>query len=127
LRIKLDEWFGELIPPETLVQWARQHGRQGFLMAAALLNPKTERLSDSVRLLVREANNHKEVMGQLGANLGAGAIMGPISSHMEGNLTILKKWAQDEEPRIRSWAESAILHAQARIRRQRRLEEEEFV
>jgi len=121
---EVGEWFGEFIPPETLVEWAQRHGRRGFLTAAELLNAKGDHLSDSARLLVKRAPNPKEVLDQLFANLGTGSFVGPISSHLEGQLATLKKWAQDEEPRIRSWAEAGIAYAEKGVKRQRLLEEE---
>ena len=124
LRLKLGQWFGELIPPETLVEWAQHHGRRGFLTAAELLNAKGDHLSDSARLLVKRTTNPKEVLDQLFANLGTGSFMGPMSSHLEGQLAILRNWAQDEDPRIRSWSEAAISYAEKGVKRQRLLEEE---
>jgi len=51
--------------------------------------------------------------------------MGPMSSHLEGQLATLRQWAQDEDPRIRSWAEAAIAYAEKGVKRQKLLEEEE--
>jgi len=124
LRLKLGQWFGAFIPPETLVEWAQRHGRRGFLVAAELLNTKGDRLPPSARLLVKKASNPKEVLNQLFANVGTGSFVGPISSHLEGQLATLKNWAQDENPTIRSWAEEAITYAEKGVKRQRVLEEE---
>ena len=124
LRLKLDGWFGDLIPPDMLAEWAQHHGRRGFLAAASLLNAKTDHLSPVARLLVRKADNPKEVLSQLFANLASGTFVGPISSHLEGQLSILKSWAQDEEPRIRSWAEATITSAEKGVKHQKLLEEE---
>ena len=125
LRIKLNHWYGELIPAEVLVEWARQHGRRGFVIAASLLNVKGGHPSDSARLLVREAENYKEVLSLLFASLHTGVFTGPISAHMEGQLETLRTLAQDKEPRIRSWAKLAVASAEKNIRRQKLLEEEE--
>ena len=124
LRLKLGQWFGELIPPETLAEWAQRHGRRGFLTAAELLNAKGDHLSDSARLLVKNATNPKEVLNQLFANLETGSFVGPMSSHLERQLAILRSWAQEADPKIRSWAESAIASAEKGVKRQRLLEEE---
>ena len=32
LRLKLDGWFGDLIPADMLIEWAQDHGRRGFLL-----------------------------------------------------------------------------------------------
>ena len=124
LGIKLRGWFGDLIPPALLVEWAREHGSEGFLTAASLVNAKGENLSISVRLLVKEAEKPDEIMSQLFASVGTGVFTGPISTHMEGQLRTLKGWAQDEEPRIRSWAKKALLYVEKSVQRQKLLEEE---
>jgi hypothetical protein len=127
LRIKLDHWFGELIPGDILVKWAHRHGPRGFLMAAGLLNAKVENLSASARLLLREAPNPEEVMSHLAAGLGTGMFAGPLSSHLEGDLSTLEKWTRDEEPRIRSWAQKALKHERKRLQRVKLLEEERYL
>lgn len=125
LRIKLQHWFGESIPPDILLSWAKKRGRAGFLMAASLLRGKTSKLSDSVRILIREAPDPKELLAQLAADLGSGAFTGPISGHMERQLETLRAWAEDPEPRIRSWAQAALSSAEKAINRQKLFEEEE--
>jgi DNA-binding Lrp family transcriptional regulator len=124
LRLKLGQWFGELIPSEMLVDWAQRHGRRGFLTAAELLNAKGDQLSDSARLLVKTATNPREILNQLFANLQTGGFMGPVSSHLEAQLATLKNWARDKDPTIRSWAEAAIAYAEKGVKRQKLLEEE---
>jgi hypothetical protein len=126
LRIKLQHWFGELIPPELLLPWARKHGRGGALTAASLLNPKAG-LSVTARLLVKESSKPEEVLSRFAAAIGTGVFAGPISNHLAGELSIFEKWAQDEEPRIRNFAKLALKHQQKRIQRQKLLEEEEFL
>lgn len=124
LRIKLQHWFGELIPVELLLPWARRHGRRGILIAASLLNAKAG-LSAAARLLIKEASNPDEVLSSFAAAIGTGVFAGPISNHMEGEISMLQKWAQDEEPRIRNFARLALKHQQKNIQRQKLLEEEE--
>jgi hypothetical protein len=125
LRIKLQHWFGELIPAELLVPWARKHGRRGILIAASLLNPRAG-LSAAARLLVKEASKPEEVLSSFAAAIGTGVFTGSISNHMEGELPILERWAHDEEPRIRNFAKLALKHQRKSIQRQKLLEEEEF-
>src|SRR5262249_50557786 len=125
LRIKLQGWFGDLVPAETLIAWARKHGRRGFRIATALLNSKQPHLSDTARRLIHEADNPDEVLSILLGNMESGGFVGPISDHMERHLALLKSWTKDEEPRIRSWAERAVAHASKNIERHRLLEEEQ--
>lgn len=125
LRIKLQHWYGELIPAELLLTWARKHGRRGILMAASLLNPKAG-LSAAARLLVKEASKPEEVLSSFAAGIGTGVFTGSISNHMAGELSILEKWAEDEEPKIRDFAKLALKHQRKNIQRQKLLEEEEF-
>jgi hypothetical protein len=125
LSLKLRHWFGELIPPETLVRWARSQGRRGFLLAASLINGKSANLSNTAKMLVREAPNPKEVLNQIAANLGSCAFTGLISSHMEREVEVLRAWAKDPEPKFRAWARAALTYAEKGVRRQKLLEEEE--
>ena len=125
LRIKLRNWFGELIPAELLLSWARKHGRRGILIAASLLNPKAG-LSPAARLLVKEASKPEEVLSSFAAAIGTGVFTGSISNHMEGELSIMEKWAQDGDPNIRNFAKAALKHQRKNIQRQKLLEEEEF-
>jgi hypothetical protein len=126
LRIKLQHWFGELIPAGLLLPWARKHGRRGILIAASLLNPKAG-LSASARLLIKESSKPEEVLANFAAAIGTGVFAGPMSNHMQGELSILEKWAQDEEPRIRNFAKVALKYQRKNMQRQKLLEEEEFV
>jgi hypothetical protein len=73
---------------------------------------------------VKRAPNPKEVLDQLFANLGTGSFAGPMSSHLEGQLATLRSWAQDDDPKIRSWAEAAIAYVEKGVKRQKLLEEE---
>jgi hypothetical protein len=124
LRIKLQHWFGELVPAELLIEWARRHGRRGILTAATLLNPKAG-LSAGARLLVTEAPKPEEVLSSFAAGIGTGVFTGSISNRMEGEVSILEKWAEDEEPKIRDFAKLALKHQRKNIQRQKLLEEEE--
>jgi hypothetical protein len=124
MRLKLEQWFGELVPPEVLLHWAEENGRRGFLVAADLLNAKSENLSATAKLLVTKAPNPGEVLDQLLGNLQSGSFVGPMSSHLEGHLATLRSWAKDEDPRIRAWAQKAISYAVKGVERQKILEEE---
>jgi hypothetical protein len=125
LQLKLDHWYGELIPAELLVDWARQHGKRAFLVAASLLNLKSGRPSDSARRLVAESHNPDQVLNRLFASLSNGVFTGPMSTHMEQQLGTLKLLAEDEEPRIRDWAQSALTRVETAVQRQKLVEDEE--
>ncbi|HTX74666.1 MAG TPA: hypothetical protein VMD29_00580, partial [Terracidiphilus sp.] len=126
LSLKLRHWYGESIPPEILLKWARRHGPKGFMFVASLLSVKSGQPSESARLLVREAPNQKEVLAQIFASLySGGAFAGPISGFMEHQLGILRKLTTDKEPRIRDWAKAQLLLSQKSLRRQKLLEEEQ--
>jgi len=124
LRIKLEHWFGELLPSDVLLSWAKQNGRRGFLHAAALLNVKSGSPSESARLLVREAKNPDEVLLLIFSSLHTGFGAGPLSSFMERNMEPLRNLANDPEPRIRAWAKAQIAGEQKMVRRQKIIEEE---
>jgi hypothetical protein len=124
LRIKLEHWFGELIPPKVLLNWAKRKGRKGFMLAAKLLTVKSGAPSDSARLLIREAKNPDEVLALIFSSLHSGTFAGPLSGLMERNLEPLRNLAKDPEPRIRAWAKAHMLTEQKMIKRQKLIEEE---
>jgi hypothetical protein len=124
LRIKLEHWFGELLPPDVLVSWAKLRGRKGFLLAAALLSVKSGSPSEAVRLLVREAKNPNEVLLLIFSSLHTGFGAGPLSGLMERNIEPLRNLANDPEPRIRAWAQAQMANDQQMVKRQKLIEEE---
>jgi hypothetical protein len=124
LRIKLQHWFGELIPADILLKWAKRKGRKGFRLAASLMTVKSGAPSDSVRMLIREASNPDEVLALIFSSLHSGVFAGPLSGHMERNLATLQMLVKDPEPRIRAWAKAQMLADQKRIKRQKLIEEE---
>jgi hypothetical protein len=124
LRIKLEHWFGELLPPDVLVAWAKQNGRIGFLRAASLLSVKSGTPSAAARLLIREAKNPDEVLLLIFSSLRTGFGAGPLSSFMERSMEPLRILANDSEPRIRTWAKAQIASEQKMVKRQKIMEEE---
>lgn len=124
LRIKLEHWFGELLPPSILVSWAKQSGRKGFLHAAALLSVRSGSPSEAARLLVREAKHPNEVLLLIFSSLHTGFGAGPLSSLMERNMEPLRNLANDPEPRIRAWARAQMASEQKMVKRQKLIEEE---
>jgi hypothetical protein len=124
LRIKLEHWFGELLPPNLLVNWAKQGGRKGFLHAAALLSVQSGSPSEAARLLVREAKYPDEVLLLIFSSLHRGFGAGPLSSLMERNMEPLQNLANDPEPRIRTWARAQMASEQKMVKRQKLIEEE---
>jgi hypothetical protein len=124
LRIKLEHWFGELIPPAILLKWAKQKGRKGFLLAAQLMTLKSGAPSEAARMLVREATNPDEVLLLIFSSLHFGFGAGPLSGLLERSLEPLRILAKDPEPRIRAWAKARIVAEEKTIKRQKLLEEE---
>jgi hypothetical protein len=124
LRIKLEHWFGELIPPTILLKWAKQKGRKGFLLAAQLMTVKSGAPSEGARLLIREAKNPDEVLLLIFSSLHFGFGAGPLSGLLERSVEPLRILAKDPEPRIRAWAKAQILAEEKRIKRQKLIEEE---
>lgn len=104
--------------------WAETHGPKGFLLAASLLNVKSETLPQTARRLVLKAPDPAEVLNRIFANLQSGSFIGPLSSHLEGQLVTLQNWAKDDDPIIRMWAEKAITYAQKSVKHQKLIEEE---
>jgi hypothetical protein len=124
LRIKLEHWFGELLPPDLLVSWAKRNGRKGFLHAAALLSVRSGTPSEAARLLVREAKDPNEVLPLIFSSIHTGFGAGPLSGLMERNMEPLRNLANDTEPRIRAWARAQMASEQKMVKRQKLIEEE---
>ena len=126
LSLKLHHRYGESIPPEILLNWAKKNGPKGFIFVANLLSVKSGEPSESARLLVREAPNQKEVLARIFASLySGGAFAGPISGFMERQLETLRKLSNDKEPQIREWAKAQLRLSEKSLKRQKLLEEEE--
>jgi hypothetical protein len=127
LGLKLQHWFGEIVPVEVLLNWALQNGERAFLIAANLLNAKGESLSERARLLVRNAPEPERILERLSVGLRSGGFWGPISARMERDLATLEKWTHDKEPKIRNWAQAELVRAKKGIQRQKLLEEEQEI
>ena len=125
LRLKLDHWFGDLLPAELLLDWARDHGSRAFLISASLLNAKTIPLSHTAKLLVKYAPKPGDVMGVLTGGMKSGGFWGPMSARLEQDIAILEKWANDDEPTIREWAQIELRSTKKSIQQHKLFEEEQ--
>jgi len=120
-------WYGELIPIEHLVSWARAHEPDGPRIVARLISPTPGQLSQRARALVLAFPGNEEVWSGLLANVVTGAWMGPISGKMERDLAVVKQWEGDPDPAFRSWVRGLVEAMEKNLRAQRTREEEGYL
>ena len=120
----LRKWYGELIPIEHLISWARAHQPRGPRIVAHLVNPAPGQLSGRARALVLAFPGKKEVWTELFASLVTGFSFGPYSNRIEMELATVRQWAEDPDPEFRSWAMEVARGMEAQLRHQKTREEE---
>lgn len=124
LLLALEKWYGELIPPEVLLNWARANPRQGPRIVARLIRISAP-LSDRARMLVMNFPDDDDVLRDFAANLETGSWVGPISSHYEALLQTVDQFRSDPNERVRNWAGRLAEGLKKRIEESKIMEEEE--
>jgi hypothetical protein len=124
LLLALEKSYGELIPIETLIHWAREHVPRGPGIAARLLVVSAP-LSAHARELVSALPDNEEILNVFATSLQTGFFMGSISQHMEKTLGTVRGWETDENPRIREWARNLASYLAKQIKEQKLTEEGE--
>ncbi len=125
LIVALSQWYGELIPSDVLVSWARAHEPRGLWIVGRILKVYQSPLPERARALVLAFPEREGVRNTLWSNLESGSWVGPFSGRIESELKIVEGWARDPHPKIRSWAKQLVKTLQVRLRRQKVIEEEE--
>jgi hypothetical protein len=124
LREAVRGWYGELIPIEHLVSWAKAHEPAGPRIVARLISPNRGQLSDRARALILAFPGNEDVLAGLWGNVITGVFSGPISGKMEHDLAIMRQWEGDLDPAIRSEIRKYIEGMERNLREQRIKEEE---
>jgi hypothetical protein len=125
--LSLSGWYGDHIPKETLVSWARNNLPKGPWIVARIIAVRQSPLPDRARALILAFPNDARVRNQFGATLQTGSHMGPYSNRLKADLAIAESWAKDRSPIIKSWARQLVNGLAAQLKRQLvREEEEEF-
>jgi hypothetical protein len=117
LLLSLDRGYGELVPAEALVRWARENQPRGPLIAAQLVvigAPMPERS----RKLITEFPENDDILHVFGAGLYSGSFTGPMSANLEALMTRVHQWEQDPDHRIQNWAHRLMASLKEQIREQ---------
>jgi hypothetical protein len=103
LRLALQKWYGELIPANLLVEWARGNQPDGPMIAAQIViiaAPMPER----ARSLATAFPENPKILNIFAGNLQSGGFWGPISAHLERLLDTVRRWEREPDQRIKDWA-----------------------
>lgn len=117
-------WYGELIPVDHMVSWAKAHQPGGPRIAARLISPSRGQLSQRARALILAFPGNEDILAELWGGVVAGFFAGPISGKMERDLAVMKQWEGDVDPVIRSQIRKYIEGMEKNLRAQRIREEE---
>jgi hypothetical protein len=117
-------WYGELIPFDHLVSWAKAHQPDGPRIVAGLIAPCRGQISQHGRALIQAFPNNEEVIDVILSSPFTGAFVGPISAKLERDLAALEALEEDPDPAIRSQVRKHI-EGRREILRRARIEEEE--
>lgn len=125
LVVSLTKWYGELIPTDTLIAWAKNNMPRGPWIVSRIIAVSQTPLPERARALLLNFPHDAQIKSQILANLQTGVSVGPLSNRVSGDLSIVNGWAKDPSPQIRSWAKRVATEIEARLRQQQRFEEEE--
>jgi len=124
LVVALSQWYGELIPTDVLITWAKGHPERGPWLVARILNVQQAPLSERARALLLEFMGNRSVQEEIVANLESGGWVGPFSGFLKQKLEIAKVWSEDADPTIRLWASTVVKGLEKQWQEQKVREEE---
>jgi hypothetical protein len=124
LLLALEESYGELIPTNVLIDWARQHLPGGPGVAAQLVRIKSGQLPERARALLRTFPDNRYVLSVIAGQLSSGAWTGPFSGRLKYELEIARGWAKDRDPIVREFARGVVKGLTLRLKQQMLKEEE---
>jgi DNA-directed RNA polymerase subunit F len=125
LVISLTKWYGELIPTNMLISWAKNNQPRGPWIVSRIIVVHGSPMPERARALLLAFPSDNQVKSQFAASLQTGASVGPLSGRIGNDLTIAESWTQDPNPGIQSWARQLVKGIKARLKQMKTLEEEE--
>jgi hypothetical protein len=127
LVVSLSKWYGELIPTETLIGWAKKNLPRGPWIVSRIIRIGDSKLPERARALLLTFPEDDRLKRQLVANLQTGVSVGPLSNRISADLMIVKGWTKDPDPKIRSWAKLLVKSVERQLKRRQMIEEEEGI
>ena len=94
LVVALSRWYGELIPTEVLIAWAKGHPERGPWLVARILSVQQAPLPERARALLLQFSGSRAVQEQIVANLESGTWVGPFSGFFQQKLEIVNGWSR---------------------------------
>lgn len=125
LGISLSKWYGELIPRNILLFWAKNNQPRGPWIVSRILVVNDSPMPERARDLIIAFPTDAKVKNQFEVSLQTGMSVGPLSGRIGSDLAIAESWAEDPSPIIRSWAQQLVKGIKTRLKQVKRLEEEE--
>lgn len=125
LLLALEESYGELIPTDVLVEWARGHLPHGPGIAGQMVSIKSGKLPERARTLLRTFEDNKYIQSAIAGQLSSGSWVGPFSGRVKYELEIAEGWARDPDPAVRQFAKGVVNGLKQRLKHQLVREEEE--
>lgn len=131
LHIYLRGWFAGLFPPEIPLSWAKEQVPERPRIVAVLTPVEQEPLSELVRQLLIRYGDDDRVSSSLYSSYLAGpsgvaSWWGDESAWLQPKMETARSWLIDPEQNVRRWASDVVQGLETRIRRAKRLEEEEL-
>lgn len=125
LHIALERWYAANIPLQILTEWCQHHMPDGSYLVASLCPVSGETLSNAAREMLVRYGHDQRVGRTLYANLTTGSFAGSITSWHESHLKSVRRWKEDPDTNVRSWAAKMEESFLGEIRRWKEFEEEE--
>ncbi len=125
LIVALSQWYGNLIPTDLLVSWAKENQPRGPWIAARLISVESPALPERARALIKAFPDNKGVLDEILANLQTASWTGPYSGRIQHELGMVQSWAEDPDPKIRSWARGVAKGLEKYLQREKLREEEQ--
>ncbi|HEY2548272.1 MAG TPA: ATP-binding protein [Candidatus Acidoferrum sp.] len=124
LMLALKEWYGELIPTHSLIEWARAHPPKGPGIVAQLIAVKASALPERARSLFINFPHDRYVSSTIISHLISGFWAGPRSGRLQYEIEIAQGWTKDSDPRVREFARELTNDLKTELKHQLVREEE---
>ena len=111
------------VPAESLIEWLEANGARGAEALASIVDPGDSELPEIAKFLISHYSD--EVDGIIAANFRSGSWSGSETNYLEPKLVVARRWATDEDPAIRTWANNLIGWLERAIAKAK-LRDEEF-
>lgn len=121
LRLSLRNWGVEQAGINNLIDWAKINEPLGPCILAELAMP----FSELAERLLLQFGDEECVGSGLAASYLSGSFWGSEVQWFQSKLEMASKWANDERPAIREWAQRLVRAIVSDIKRARQREEEE--